>query len=66
VGGEQAAVKRAQQLAMGVYLDPIYLGDWPQAYKDLVGIWLPPMSPQLRSWLNGTMDWFAMNYYTAM
>jgi len=60
----QAAAQRHLDFALGLYADPIYLGDYPQSVKALVPS-LPALSDHEKASLNGSVDYFALNHYTS-
>ena len=60
----QAAASRRLDFTLGLYADPIYLGDYPQSVKDRVPS-LPALTDQEKSLLKGSADYFALNHYTS-
>ena len=61
----QAAASRRLDFTLGLYADPIYLGDYPQSVKDRVPS-LPALTDQEKSLLKGSADYFALNHYTSI
>ncbi|BDA42216.1 beta-glucosidase 1B [Coccomyxa sp. Obi] len=59
------AAQKKNEFMVGSYADPIYLGDFPASVKDCIPF-LPKITPQLAADLNGSADFFALNYYTSM
>ncbi len=60
----QAAAQRHLDFTLGLYADPIYLGDYPQSVKALVPS-LPALTDQEKASLKGSVDYFALNHYTS-
>ena len=60
----QAAASRHLDFILGLYADPIYLGDYPQSVKDRVPS-LPALTDQEKASLKGSADYFALNHYTS-
>ena len=59
----QAAASRQLDFILGLYADPVFLGDYPQSVKDRVPS-LPPLTDQEKATLKGSADYFALNHYT--
>ena len=60
----QAAAARHLDFILGLYADPIFLGDYPQSVKDRVPS-LPPLTDHEKASLKGSVDYFALNHYTS-
>ena len=60
----QAAAARHLDFILGLYADPIFLGDYPQSVKDRVPS-LSPLTAQEKASLTGSVDYFALNHYTS-
>ena len=57
------AVKRSLIFQLGWFAEPIFLGDYPQLMKDIVGDRLPKFTDEERSLVKGSADFFAVNHY---
>jgi beta-glucosidase len=65
--GEQEAAERYWEFQAGVYADPIFKGDYPASVKLRVpSTILPRITPELKKDLLNSVDYYAMNHYTAM
>ena len=58
----QAAASRHLDFTLGLYADPVFLGDYPQSVKDRV----PALTDQEKALLKGSADYFALNHYTTL
>ncbi|CAL8468095.1 g7634 [Coccomyxa elongata] len=58
------AAQRKMEAELGIFADPIYKGDYPASMKQRISS-LPKITPQLAHDLNGSMDYFALNFYTS-
>ncbi|DBA77308.1 TPA: hypothetical protein ACH3X2_000830 [Trebouxia sp. C0005] len=61
---DTAAAQRHVDFTLGLYADPVYLGDYPQSVKALVPS-LPALTDQEKASLKGSVDYFALNHYTS-
>ncbi|BDA42215.1 beta-glucosidase 1A [Coccomyxa sp. Obi] len=59
------AAQRRMEYELGMFADPIYKGDYPASMKQRISF-LPKITPQLAHDLNGSMDYFGLNFYTAV
>ena len=50
---------------VGIYADPIYLGDYPATVRAAVP-WLPHFTPAQKKALAGSCDFFALNHCAPM
>ncbi len=60
-----AAAKRALDFSLGWFADPVFLGDYPEAMKKIVGDRLPKFTAEEKAMLKGSTDFFALNHYTS-
>ena len=49
---------------LGLYADPIYLGDYPASVRAAVP-WMPHFTAAEKAALKGSCDFFALNHYTS-
>ncbi|KAK9823911.1 hypothetical protein WJX72_006306 [[Myrmecia] bisecta] len=61
---DKAAAQRHMDFFLGIYADPVYFGEYPQSVRDRVPC-LPHFSDEQRRLLQGSADYFALNYYTS-
>ncbi|XP_072400034.1 myrosinase 1-like [Diabrotica undecimpunctata] len=69
------AAERMQQFRLGIYANPIYVGDYPEIVKTRIAersklegraeSRLPTFTPEEIKYINGTHDFFGLNVYTA-
>ncbi|CAG9765666.1 unnamed protein product [Ceutorhynchus assimilis] len=67
------AQERALQFSVGMYANPVFVGNWPQVMIDRIGnrsaqegftrSRLPPFTEDEIAYINGTHDFFALNTY---
>lgn len=60
------AAERALQFFLAWFADPIYKGDYPKVMKDRLGDRLPGFSPEEKTMLKDSSDFFGLNHYTTM
>ncbi|XP_030753401.1 myrosinase 1-like [Sitophilus oryzae] len=70
-----AAQDRAMEFTCGLYVNPVWNGNWPQVIIDRVNYTsqkqgysfsrLPEFTPVEIDYINGTSDFFALNIYTS-
>ncbi|THH20383.1 hypothetical protein EW146_g997 [Bondarzewia mesenterica] len=61
-----AAAKRAMDVTLGWFADPIYKATYPPALKDMLGSRLPEFTPEEVNVLRNTSsDFFGLNTYTS-
>ena len=60
----QAAAERHIEFQVGLYADPLYLGDYPASVRERVP-GLPEFSAAEKAALKGSMDYYAMNHYAS-
>ena len=60
----QAAAARHLDFMLGLYADPIYLGDYPISVRQAVP-WMPQFTEAEKAALQGSCDFFALNHYTS-
>ncbi len=63
---DRAAAQRALEFFLGWFADPIYRGDYPETMRARVGERLPRFSPEIKSLLKGSTDFFGLNHYTTL
>ncbi|KAH7909885.1 glycoside hydrolase, family 1 [Hygrophoropsis aurantiaca] len=56
--------ERAFDVRLGWFAHPIYLGDYPEALKKLVGSRLPKFTAEELAVVKGSSDFFGLNHYT--
>ncbi|KAK9909990.1 hypothetical protein M0R45_033967 [Rubus argutus] len=61
----RTAAVRAFDFQFGWYADPIIHGDYPPIMRSLVGKRLPKFSAAQSKQIKGSLDFLAVNYYTA-
>lgn len=61
----KAAAKRYMEFNLGWFADPVYLGDYPQVMRDMVGDRLPRFTDDEKRLLKGSSDFFGLNHYSA-
>jgi len=49
---------------LGWFADPLFFGDYPETVKKTVGADLPPLSPEDKRRIKGSLDFLGINYYT--
>ncbi|KAI0719769.1 beta-glucosidase [Cerioporus squamosus] len=59
-----AAAQHALDVAIGWFADPIYLGDYPEYMKEMLGDRLPRFTPEERAVVLGSSEFYGMNTYT--
>ncbi len=62
---DRIAAQRAMEACLGWFGDPCFFGDYPAVMRERLGGELPSFSQQDASLLTGSMDFIALNYYTA-
>lgn len=62
---DASAAHRATEFSLAWYADPVVLGQYPAALRDAVGDRLPAFTPEEQASLRGSVDFFALNYYTS-
>ncbi|KAM6580396.1 hypothetical protein CsatA_004170 [Cannabis sativa] len=60
------AANRAMDFALGWFLDPLLLGDYPPSMKKFVGERLPKISQATSKLLVGSLDFVGINHYTTL
>ncbi len=60
----QEAAQRNLDFILGIYADPIFLGDYPASVRSRITD-LPEFTPEQRASLKGSADYFALNHYTS-
>ncbi|EIE24321.1 glycoside hydrolase [Coccomyxa subellipsoidea C-169] len=61
---DTAAAQRKMDFEVGVYMDPIFFGQFPDSVRARLP-YLPDITPKLADALKGSMDYIAMNHYTS-
>ncbi|KAI0767555.1 beta-glucosidase [Fomes fomentarius] len=59
-----AAAQHALDVAIGMFVDPIYLGDYPAYLKEMLGDRLPRFTPEELAVVHGSSEFYGMNTYT--
>jgi len=59
-----AAAQRALDWQMGLFVDPIYHGDYPESVKAFCGDRLPCFTEEEKALIQGTNDFFGLNHYS--
>lgn len=59
----QEAAQRNLDFILGIYADPIFLGDYPASVRERVPD-LPRFTAEQAASLKGSADYFALNHYT--
>ncbi|BDA42218.1 beta-glucosidase 1A [Coccomyxa sp. Obi] len=62
---DAGAAQRRLDFVLGLFADPVYLGQFPDSVKARVP-YLPEITPELATALNGSCDYFALNHYTTV
>jgi len=60
-----AAAQRSLDFMLGWWADPIWFGDYPLSMKQRLGDLLPVLTPEQKSVIKGSYDFFALNHYTS-
>ncbi|BDA49688.1 beta-glucosidase 6 [Coccomyxa sp. Obi] len=61
---DKEAAQRNLDFILGIYADPIFLGDYPATVRARVPD-LPEFTAEQRASLKGSADYFALNHYTS-
>eukprot|EP00929_Paragymnodinium_shiwhaense_P027966 TRINITY_DN1629_c0_g1_i2.p1 TRINITY_DN1629_c0_g1~~TRINITY_DN1629_c0_g1_i2.p1 ORF type:complete len:528 (-),score=123.95 TRINITY_DN1629_c0_g1_i2:527-2110(-) len=59
-----AAAQRALDWQMGLFVDPIYEGDYPESMRSFCGGRLPTFTEEEKAMVKGTNDFFGLNHYS--
>lgn len=62
---DKAASERSMLFSLGMFTDPIILGDYPDVVKVSAGPLLPQFTEEERVLLKGSTDFIALNHYTS-
>ncbi|KAI5118432.1 hypothetical protein M0805_009710 [Coniferiporia weirii] len=57
------ATERARAFSPGWFAGPIFLGDYPQALKEMIGSRLPVFTPDELKLVKGSSDFYGLNVY---
>ena len=57
------AAERCVEFWLGWFADPIFLGDYPESMKRLLGDRLPTFTENQKALLKGSADFFGLNHY---
>jgi len=57
------AAARGVEFWLGWFADPIFLGDYPESMKRLVGDRLPTFTDEEKALVTGSADFFGLNHY---
>jgi len=49
---------------LGWFADPLFLGDYPETVKSVIGADLPALSDEDKARIKGSLDFVGINYYT--
>ncbi|GER53350.1 beta-glucosidase [Striga asiatica] len=60
------AAGRALDFALGWFLDPLLLGNYPLTMRRLVGDRLPEVKAEQSKFLKGSLDFIGINHYTTL
>jgi len=60
-----AAAQRRMEFTLGWLADPVFKGDYPKSMRDTVGERLPVFTEEERKLVNGSADFFGINFYTS-
>ncbi|KAK9101029.1 hypothetical protein Scep_024459 [Stephania cephalantha] len=60
------ATKRVLYNTLGLYLDPIFYGDYPSSVKQIVRERLPKFSEEESKDIKGSFDFIGINYYVTL
>ncbi len=63
---DRAAAERGLEFFLGWFADPIYRGDYPDSMRAAVGGRLPQFSDADRALVQGSSDFFGLNFYGGM
>ncbi len=63
---DAAAAERAVEFFLGWFADPLYRGEYPDCMRERVGGRLPVFTPDDRTMITGSQDFFGLNHYTTM
>ncbi len=63
---DKKAATRALEFFLGWFADPIYKGDYPKCMKERLGERLPAFTPEEKTMLLHSSDFFGLNHYTTM
>jgi len=58
-----AGAERALLFQLGWLADPVFLGDYPEAMRSLLGDRLPTFTDEERALVKGSADFFGLNHY---
>ncbi|XP_059665648.1 beta-glucosidase 42-like isoform X2 [Cornus florida] len=62
---DKLAAARRIDFQLGWYLDPIFLGDYPESMRERLGDWLPKFSQKDVELLRNSVDFVGLNHYTS-
>eukprot|EP00246_Nothoceros_aenigmaticus_P010636 TRINITY_DN2732_c0_g2_i1.p1 TRINITY_DN2732_c0_g2~~TRINITY_DN2732_c0_g2_i1.p1 ORF type:complete len:560 (-),score=70.47 TRINITY_DN2732_c0_g2_i1:786-2465(-) len=62
---DKAAAETHVLFQLGWYLDPIFLGDYPEVMRKQVGDRLPTFTAEEKDLLRGSVDFVGINHYTS-
>lgn len=57
------AAERCVEFWLGWFADPVYLGDYPEAMRNILGDRLPTFTADETALLKGSADFFGLNHY---
>ncbi|KAF2721323.1 glycoside hydrolase family 1 protein [Polychaeton citri CBS 116435] len=58
-----AACQRKMEFAIGLFADPIYIGDYPASVRLQLGDRIPSFTDEERNLIMGSNDFYGMNHY---
>eukprot|EP00928_Gymnodinium_smaydae_P080847 TRINITY_DN64463_c0_g1_i1.p1 TRINITY_DN64463_c0_g1~~TRINITY_DN64463_c0_g1_i1.p1 ORF type:complete len:556 (-),score=71.42 TRINITY_DN64463_c0_g1_i1:29-1543(-) len=61
---DKAAAQRALDWQMGLFVDPIYTGDYPASMREFLGERLPTFTEDEKALVKGSNDFFGLNHYS--
>ena len=63
---DRLAAQRALEFFLGWFADPIFRGDYPDVMRERVADRLPKFTPEDKTLILGSADFFGINHYTTL
>lgn len=60
--GDASAAEQAQELAFGLFSDPIFKGDYSDRVKSVAGSMLPALTEEEKAMVKGSADFYGLKY----